>query len=99
MSLKTLKSALETASGASPDLDSLVAETLHVRARDYSSSVDDCIELIHELFPDSHWHLGRAANGVSMYATLEEGGHREERDGGTIPLVLLSVIVAHLARH
>ena len=87
------------ASGASKDLDRLIAETLRVPRQDYSSSVDACIELIHELFPDSHWHLGRAANGVSMYATLDEGGHREESTGTTIPLVLLSVIVAHIERH
>ena len=99
MGLRNLKSHLKTATGASKDLDELVAKTLKVQKRDYSSSVDDCIELIHELFPDAHWHLGRAANGVSMYATLDEGGHREESTGTTIPLVLLSVIVAHIERH
>jgi len=99
MSLRALKSQLKSATGASKDLDQLIAETLHVPRRDYSSSVDDCIELIHEVFPNAHWHLGRAANGVSVYATLEDGRHREESSGTTIPLVLLTVIAAHMGKH
>jgi hypothetical protein len=99
MSLRGLQSRLKSATGASDDLDKLIAKALNVGERHYSSSVDDCIELIHELFPNAHWHLGRAADGVSMYATIEGNGHREESSGVTIPLVLLSVIVAHLEKH
>lgn len=98
MSLRELKARLKSATGASRELDDLVTKTLRVPARNYSSSVDDCLEAIHELFPDAHWHLGRAVDGVSMYATLEDGDRREESQGVTIPLVLLSIIVAHLER-
>ena len=98
MKLAGLKSRLNKATGASPELDRLVADTLGVPERDYSYSVDACIELIHELFPKAHWHLGRDADGVSMYATLEESDVREEYSAPTIPLALLNVIVAHLGR-
>ena len=98
MKLASLKSRLNKATGASSELDRLVANTLGVPERDYSYSIDACIDLIHELFPKAHWHLGRAADGVSMYATLEEGDVREEHSGPTIPLTLLNVIVAHLGR-
>ena len=99
MSLKELKSSIDAATGASKALDQQIAETLNVAKRDFTSSVDDCITLIHELFPKAHWHLGRAGDGVSVYATIEDNGHRSESSGVTIPLVLLAVIVAHLMKH
>ncbi len=83
---------METATGPSKELDQAVADILGVPIRDYSSSVDACLELIHDLLPGAHWHIGRANDGVSLYAALTKGRHRVENTNVTVPLALLTVI-------
>ena len=62
----------------------------------FSSSVDACLKLIHEKLPAAHWHVGRAEDGVSMYASLAGGRHRAESTRVTVPLALLTVLASYL---
>jgi len=66
-------SLLDAATGPSKALDRAIAKDFDVPRRDYSSSVEACLELIHERLPSVHWHVGRAADGVSFYALLADG--------------------------
>jgi len=94
-----LDTAIASATGPSRKLDLAISKTLNVPLRDYSSSVDACLELIHEKLPTAHWHVGRGTDGVSMYASLTTGRQRIERTNVTVPLVLLAVVLASLDRH
>jgi hypothetical protein len=87
---------LESATGPSRKLDRAACKALGVPNRNYSSSVDACLELIHERLPAAHWHVGRAEDGVSVYATLSNGRHREESTKVTVPLALLTVTARFL---
>ncbi len=93
-----LRTLIETATGASKDLDRAISAQLGVPLKDYTSSVDHCLELIHESLPSAHWHVGRDANGVSIYATLANGRHKEECTHVTVPLALLSVAAKFLMK-
>ena len=99
MTPSDLSFLLTTASGPSRELDRAISETLDVRLRDYSSSVDACLKLIHEKLPTAHWHIGRDTDGVSMYATLANGRYRVESTRVTVPLALLSVVTEYLGSH
>ncbi len=92
-----LPAPLKIAIGASGRLDRAVARTFDVPMRDYSSSVDACLQLIHEKLPKAHWHVGRTEDGVSLYASLSQGRRKEESTSGTVPLALLNVVVKFLA--
>lgn len=96
MTKSNLKILLASTTGASKALDQAVAKALGVAHRDYSSSVDACLELIHEKLPKAHWHIGRAEDGVSLYATLSDGHHREEFTSTTVPLALINVVMKFL---
>ena len=93
-----LPSLLKSTTGSSRILDEAISKELNVPLRGYSSSVDACLELIHELLPSSHWHVGRAEDGMSMYASLADGHKREESTNVTVPLALLSVVVSFMGR-
>lgn len=92
MTRKNLSSRIKSATGPSKELDQAIAEAFHVPLKDYSSSVDACLELIHTRHPTAHWHVGRAEDGVSLYASLADGDHEEESTSVTVPLSLLMVI-------
>jgi len=96
MTMTELTTLLDSTTGASKPLDKALSDTLKVPLRDYSSSVDACLELIHERLPKAHWHVGRAEDGVSVFATLVEGDHREEAMRVTVPLALLTVLMKFL---
>ncbi len=85
---------LKIASGPSQKLDQAICKELNVPLRDYSSSVDACLALIHQCQPAAHWHIGRAEDGVSVYASLSQGQRRAESTSTTVPLALLSVLAA-----
>lgn len=87
-----LSDLLAAASGPSKELDRAVADAFGVPARDYSASVEACLELIHAVAPAAHWHVGRAADGVSVYARLSEGEREVEKTAMTVPLALLGVV-------
>ena len=75
MTTPEFSSLLQSATGPSRALDKAIAKDLHVPVRDYSSSVDTCLELIHECLPKVHWHVGRAADGLSAISrNLSAGG-------------------------
>jgi len=92
MKTNNLTDLIDQATGPSRALDQAVSDILSVPLRDYSSSVDACLSVIHERLPTAHWHVGRADDGVSMYATLTNGRHRAESTNVTVPLALLKVI-------
>ena len=96
MNKTDLLALLTITNGSSKALDRAVSDALDAPERDYSSSVDACLDLIHKRMPKAHWHVGRAEDGVSMYATLAHGRHREENTNVTIPLALLTVMVKSL---
>lgn len=96
MNMTDLNTLLQATSGPSTKLDQAVSKALGVPHRDYSSSVDACLALIIEKLPTAHWHVGRAEDGVSVYATLTEGDHQAECTTGTVPLALLAAVVAFL---
>ncbi len=87
---------LGIASGPSKKLDKAICKELNVPLRDYSSSVDASLTLIHQCLPAAHWHIGRAEDGVSVYASLSQGRQRAECTSTTVPLALLSVLAAFL---
>ncbi len=91
-----IASLLKTTTGPSKGLDRAITKELNVPPRDYSSSVNACLKLIHERLPSAHWHVGRAVDGVSVYATLSNGARRVENTNTTVPLALLSVVAALL---
>lgn len=92
-----LSKRLATATGPSKALDRAVAAAFGVPLRDYSSSVDACLGLIHAVAPSAHWHIGRAADGVSVYARLSEGEREVERTAITVPLALLRAVADRTA--
>ncbi|NQU56575.1 MAG: hypothetical protein HQ513_05015 [Rhodospirillales bacterium] len=87
---------LKKTTGPSKSLDRAIARELNVPLKDYSSSVDACLKLIRQRLPVAHWHVGRAEDGVSVYATLRNGERSVESTNTTVPLALLSVLVAFL---
>jgi len=87
---------LKIASGPSQKLDKAICKELNVPLRDYSSSVDACLALIHQCLPATHWHVGRAEDGVSVYARLSNEARSLERTSTTVPLALLSALAAFL---
>jgi hypothetical protein len=96
MNLSKLESTIRSASGADSNLDRKIASTLHVTDRDFTSSVDACLDLLHEKLPTTHWHVGRTADGVGVYAFLEDGDVKCEAEAVTVPLALLAVIIQGL---
>ena len=96
MNLSKLESTIRSASGADSNLDRKIASTLHVTDRDFTSSVDACLDLLHEKLPTTHWHVGRTADGVGVYAFLEDGDLKCEAEAVTVPLALLAVIIQGL---
>ena len=59
----------------------------------YTASVDQCLELLHAVLPDWHWHIGRDASGVFPYAALSKGKIVISADGTSVPLVLLTAMI------
>lgn len=96
MKLSNLEMVIREATGADASLDKQIASTLKVTDRDFTSSVDACLDLLHEKFPTAHWHVGRAADGVGVYALLEDDNLRCDSEAVTVPLALLTVIVQGL---
>jgi len=98
--LKNLLTAIETASGADPRLDAKIDNILRNSKEPgpaYTASVDSCLELIHDVLPDWHWHVGRGAGGVMPYASLSKGNLKVVADGVTVPLVILAATVKALS--
>lgn len=104
--LASLLDRIEAATGADRALDAAVNRALApIHAEngtqdppDYTASVDRCLDLLHELLPDWHWHLGRGARGIMPYASLSNGEVTISADGTTVPQVLLAAIVKALQR-
>jgi hypothetical protein len=96
MSPTSLAQLLKATHGPSKNLDEKIARKLKVPIKDYSSSVDACLALIDDCVPAAHWHVGRAEDGVSLYATLSNGDRMVESTNTTVPLALLSVLAAFL---
>jgi len=106
--LSSLQQRIEVATGADHDLDAAIDRLLR-RAVDappdtgadavpeatpaYTASVDQCLELLHAVLPDWHWHIGRGASGVFPYATLSKGKTVISADGTSVPLVLLTAMI------
>lgn len=98
-SLDHLLGRLHAATGSDIELDAEILRALlgsPCPAPGYTSSVDACLDLLHTVLPDWHWHVGHGANGIFPYATLSKGKTIVEADGTTVPLVLLLVIVKAL---
>ena len=103
--LVTLREQISKCIGSDPELDQCIAEVLdswrnQSIGANYTSSVDACIALIDTLFPGSHWHIGRGAQGIMPYATIRfDAGENKDRskvisaNGPTVPLALLGAIV------
>lgn len=93
MNLSKLENDMRNATGADVKLDAQIATTLQVAKRDFTSSVDACLDLLLEKLPTAHWHVGRAADGVGLHAFLEDGKIKCEAESVTVPLALLMVIL------
>lgn len=97
--LASLLERIETATGADRALDAFIEQALMGSSKDppdYTASVDRCLDLLHALLPDWHWHIGRGSRGIMPYASLSKGGVTVSADGTTVPQVLLSAIVKAL---
>jgi hypothetical protein len=98
VSTERLAAALDAATGADPDLDALIAATFARPQAPVSASVEACIELLHELLPGAHWHVGWDASGILPYARIERGRQLHAERAATVPIALLrAMIAAHRA--
>ena len=94
-SLKSLQARIESAKGADRDLDADIERILvgpSDDAPDYTASVDRCLELLHAILPNWHWHLGRCVTGVMPYVSLSNDKMTVSADGTTVPQVILTAI-------
>ena len=101
--LKALTARIAETTGPSKQLDSLIEDALvpanaEISGKNYTSSVDACLQLIEAVLPDWHWHVGHGPTGILPYASLsttalggEEDEYRVEADAATVPLALLHV--------
>ena len=99
--LASLLDRIEGAVGADRTLDAAIEQALKGPAEeppDYTASVDHCLELLHALLPNWHWHIGRGSRGIMPYASLSKGEVTVSADGITVPLVLLAAIVMALRK-
>lgn len=104
--LKQLETDLAAATGADTELDAEIHESAYGVRPDsvpaYTSSVDACLELIHERLPEWHCHIGYGPRGIFPYAMLthdpEQTGARSEKVAPTVPLALLGAFVAALRK-
>jgi len=95
---------LQGITGADVKADALIGEAVAALAGDppaanepYTASVDQCLQLIHQLLPKWHWHTGFGVKGITPYAMLSSGDEagKEERfeaSAPTVPLALLIVL-------
>ncbi len=96
--LADLIARLDAATGPDPALDRDIAQTLggSTTAGEgpaYTASIDRCFDLLHQVAPGWHWHVGFGVTGLLPYATLALGPRRFEASAATVPLALLNVIV------
>jgi hypothetical protein len=101
--LEQLEVQISNATGEDDALDRMVADTLRggdKTRRNYTASIDDCVELIETVLPEWHWHIGRGPRGILPYATLQRsaGASKEpqnhvEATAPTVPLALLLAVV------
>jgi hypothetical protein len=84
---------MDVATGSDRALDSSIADAFERPERDYTASVDRCIDLLHEVLPGWSWHVGWNATGVLPYASLHHDHERIETAAPTVPLALLKGIV------
>jgi hypothetical protein len=104
--LAALLDRIEAATGADRALDAAIEQALappHAEGPsrtppDYTASVDHCLDLLHALLPDWHWHIGRGARGIMPYVTLSNGRITVTAGGTTVPQVLLAAIVKALQK-
>lgn len=97
--LQSLQRRIESGNGADRALDADIEKILRGPSDhppDYTASVDRCLELLHGVLPNWHWHLGHGATGMMPYATLSKGQTRVSADGTTVPQVLLAAIIKAL---
>jgi len=102
--LSSLQQRIETATGTDRDLDADIDRLLRRVDEEppdphpdvapaYTASVDRCLELLHDILPDWHWHIGRDASGVFPYAALSKGKITISAEGTSVPLVLLIAVI------
>ncbi|GAB6052251.1 hypothetical protein JCM17960_10710 [Magnetospira thiophila] len=93
----TLADQLERATGADRALDRALRDHfLGPQEGDpppLTGSVDRCLELVHQVLPGWHWHVGWGASGFLPYALLSHQGHEYHSDGPTVPLALLRALM------
>ncbi|MBC8338015.1 MAG: hypothetical protein ISR51_00975 [Rhodospirillales bacterium] len=97
--LQTLQDRIETATGTDRALDADIEHILLGPSEDapnYTGSVERCMDLLHAVLPDWHWHLGRDATGMMPFARLSKGNMTVSADGTTVPLVLLAATIKAL---
>ncbi|MBX3517799.1 MAG: hypothetical protein KF815_12745 [Rhodospirillales bacterium] len=96
--LTDLIARLDAATGPDPTLDrdivqALGGSTTAGEGPAYTASIDRCFDLLHQVAPGWHWHVGFGVTGLLPYATLALGPRRFEASAATVPLALLNVIV------
>ncbi|SUS06130.1 conserved hypothetical protein [Candidatus Defluviicoccus seviourii] len=96
--LTDLLTRLDAATGPDPTLDrdigqALGGSTTAGEGPAYTASIDRCFDLLHQVAPGWHWHVGFGVTGLLPYATLALGPRRFEASAATVPLALLNVIV------
>ena len=97
--LADLLARVRAATGSDRDLDAAIADRLDQGGRGadvppYTSSVDACLDLVDRVLPGWHWHVGYGPQGVVPYAALANGPARHEASAPTVPLALLSALLA-----
>jgi len=90
----SLGAKLHGAGGADPRLDIAIAEAFGVPAGSYTESIEDCRRLVALALPGWHLHIGFAASGVFVYASLSKGEASASAESPTVPLAILRALVA-----
>lgn len=107
--LRQLLERVRQAKGSDPGLDAEIAARLGLRGNTatsrpsgnqqtspspaFTSSIDDCLDLVRRMRPDWAWHIGWDAEGVLPYVTLLRCGTRFEARAATVPLAILDVLL------
>ena len=97
--LEVLQDRIHDAIGSDRVLDAEIAQLLQGDTGsppNFTGSVDACLNLLFDVLPGWHWHVGHGANGILPYATVSKDRTIIEADGTTVPLVLLTAMIKAL---
>lgn len=95
--IRALSNALDSASGADPEIDVMIAELLDVEPSNYTADAGGCRRLCAELLPQGQLRVGYDVRGVLPSASIHRGRDRQRAIASTVPIAILQALVAAIA--